>query len=198
LTFVSKEELKLAKLVEYRDLSKDDFKLLLDPTRQESFSLPSFQESIRQIRSDNFEMSEAETQSLFTEITQAVRTTGVSLSMTRLTEKVYHAFGALQLEQLRDGLIKSMKSLSELFNARDANRDGILTTSEFEQFLFDIRLPQKPNALAHMLTYFDPKGMGKVTFEVLKFYLSDRLVGSYEIKSVDVFPSHEKEQSEYS
>jgi hypothetical protein len=121
MEFIPVEVIKLAKLVEFRDLNISMFYTLVDPLRYESMNIQQFQDTMDKVKAENFEMKAPESEAVFKYITKAVRTTGVTLSVSKLGERVFVALHALLIEKLRDGLFKSMKSLSDLFNKHDLN-----------------------------------------------------------------------------
>ena len=82
-------------------------------------------------------MSGPEVEALFKNLTKSVRTTGVEISITKLTEKVFRALDALLIERMRDSVAKSMKPLSELVAKHDANKDGAVEYLELENLLLE-------------------------------------------------------------
>ena len=118
-------------------------------------------------------MSGPEVEALFKNLTKSVRTTGVEISITKLTEKVFRALDALLIERMRDSVAKSMKPLSELVAKHDANKDGAVEYLELENLLLECQLAFKPVMFRRVCEHiFDPaKKAGKVTLNTLKFYL---------------------------
>ena len=58
IEFLQREVLKLAKLVEARDLTLDMFKVLIDQKKQENMSFNEFQESCKALKSENFTLTD--------------------------------------------------------------------------------------------------------------------------------------------
>lgn len=71
-------------------------------------------------------MTSSEVDSLFKIITKSIRTIGVTLSINRFSEKVYTAVDALLIDKIKDLLLKSRRSLSELFSKHDSSKQGYL------------------------------------------------------------------------
>jgi len=138
LDFISNEVTRLAvQIVEVRDLDEPLFKKLVDPNHLEMMTLDQLKESILQIRNEHFKMSSEEVEILFKTVTKCQRTLGVNISITKLTERVFHALDALIIDKMRDAVAKSMKPLNELFARYDANKDGMLEYLELENLLLE-------------------------------------------------------------
>ena len=69
-------------------------------------------------------MSNDEVEYLFKYVTKSVRTIGVSVSIDRLTEKVFTAVDALLIEKTKESIARSMRSVTELFSRHDSNKDN--------------------------------------------------------------------------
>ena len=82
-------------------------------------------------------MSNEEVEILFKHVAKCQRTIGVTLSIAKLTEKVYRALDALLIERMRDSIAKSMKHLSDLVSRHDANKDGALEYVELENLFLE-------------------------------------------------------------
>ena len=70
-------------------------------------------------------------------MTKSVRTIGVTISIDRLTEKIFTAVDALIIEKIKDAISKSPRSFSELVARHDSNKDNALEYAEFENLLLE-------------------------------------------------------------
>ena len=68
----------------------------------------------------------------------------MTISITQLTEKVYRALDAHLLEKMRDSVARCGKSLSEVFNRHDGNKDGLLERQELENLFLELEVAFKP------------------------------------------------------
>lgn len=193
LEFVQPEILKLAKLVEFRDLDMPDFYKLIDPLRTESMSLQQFQDTMNMTKAQNFEMSPNENEAVFKYITKSLRTTGVTISISTLCNKVYTAVQALLVDKIKDGIFKSMKSLHDLFSKFDSKRTGFLDYVETENLLLECQVILKPNMLSQVFSLLDPnKRYKKIGYDKLKFFFSDNTIqylGGGLARQLDMEPS---------
>lgn len=121
-------------------------------------------------------MTADEAEILFKHMTKSVRTVGVTMSMTKLTERVYYAVDALLIEKMRDAfLTKAPMPLSELINRHDSNKDQCLTYAELENMMLECQVAFRPTMLDRVYQMMDAgKKSGKVTAANIKFY-----VGAY-------------------
>jgi 5'-deoxynucleotidase YfbR-like HD superfamily hydrolase len=117
-------------IVDLRDLDEALFKHLFDPSHIEMMTLDQLKESVAQVCNEQFRMAPEEVESMFKKVTRSQRTTGVHISMSKLTEKVFKAFDAHLINMMRDHVSKSVKPLQELFAAQDTKRVGAL---EYQQ-----------------------------------------------------------------
>lgn len=144
------------------------------------------------VKAENFEMKAPENENVFKYVTKAVRTTGVTLSVSKLGERVFVALHALLIEKIRDALFKSMKSLQDLFSKHDSNKDGFLTYSECENLFLECQIAFKPNMVSEVFSILDPgHKFSKISFQTLKFYLSDNSSSLGGVRSYDLEPSQE-------
>ena len=119
-------------------------------------------------------MSNEEVEVLFKHVTKSVRTIGVTISVNRLTEKVFTAVDALLIEKMKEHVLKSMKPLVELAHKYDSNKDNALEYAELENMLLECQLAFKPAMLSRIYNLMDPgRRASKITLNTLKFYLSD-------------------------
>ena len=118
-------------------------------------------------------MGSEEVEHLFKSVAKCQRTIGVTLSITKLTDKVFKALDALLIERMRDSVAKSVKPLSEVFGKHDSNKDGSLEYKELENMFLDLQLAFKNQAFFRVTQQIlDPsKKAGKIHFNTLKFYL---------------------------
>lgn len=82
-------------------------------------------------------MSNDEVEYLFKHVTKSVRTIGVTISIDRITEKVFIALDALLIEKIKENIAKSLKPLGELFTKYDVNKDNALEYKELENLLLE-------------------------------------------------------------
>ena len=92
-------------------------------------------------------MTDSESENLFKYITRSVRTVGVTLSISRLTDKVFLAVDAFLIEKMKDAVARQVRPLSDLFSKFDTNKDGKLTYNEMENLLLECQVAFKMNAL---------------------------------------------------
>ena len=86
MEFVAPEVLRLARsIVDSRDLDEALFKRLIDPQQVEMMTLDQLRESIAQVNNEQFHMGPEEVESLFKKVTKSQRTTGVHISISKLT-----------------------------------------------------------------------------------------------------------------
>ena len=85
------EIIKMGKLAEFRDLDRTLFFSLIDPLRYESMTLSQFQDTLAQLKTPNFEMKQAEGEVIFKYITKAIKTQGVTMSVSKFGERVFVA-----------------------------------------------------------------------------------------------------------
>jgi len=137
LEFLPTEIIKLAKMVESRNLTLQEFYMLVDPLRYESMNLQQFTDTMANVKSSNFELRSQEAEAIFKYITKAVRTTGITMSVSKLGERVFVALNALLIEQMRDAVFKSLRPLNELFQKHDSNKDGHLEYGELENLFLE-------------------------------------------------------------
>jgi hypothetical protein len=95
-------------------------------------------------------MTNDEVEYLFKHVAKSVRTIGVTMSIDRLTEKVFVGVDALLIEKTKDAFIKSMRSLGDIFNRHDSNKDNALDYGELENMLLECQLFFKPNMLTRL------------------------------------------------
>ena len=89
-------------------------------------------------------MGSEEVEAIFKSIAKCQRTLGVTMSITKLSDRVFRALDALLIERMRDSVAKTMKPLNELVARHDANKDGALEYQEFENMLLECQLAFKP------------------------------------------------------
>lgn len=124
-------------MIEARDLDEAQFKRLIDPKNIEMMTLVQLQENIAQMKNEHFSMSNEEVEMMFKSVAKCQRTVGVTLSITKLSEKVFKALDALLIERMADNVGKSLKPLSDLVQRHDSNKDGQLEYTELENMLLE-------------------------------------------------------------
>jgi hypothetical protein len=82
-------------------------------------------------------MTESEVDTIFKYVTKTINPTGVRLSMSMFTDKVFNALDAILIEKMKDSVVKSLRPLSELFAKYDSNKDGFIDLTEFESLLLE-------------------------------------------------------------
>lgn len=118
-------------------------------------------------------MSNEEIEHLFKYVTKSLRTIGVTMSVNRLTEKVYNAVDALLIEKARDALQKSMRSFHENFQRHSSKKNNFLDYPELENLLLECSLVLKPSMLDRLYKLLDPgKKLSKIAYNSLKFLVS--------------------------
>jgi hypothetical protein len=121
-------------------------------------------------------MSNDEVEFLFKNVTKSLRTIGVTISIDRLTEKVFTAVDALLIEKMKDSVLKSLRSLSELFTRHDSNKDNALEYAEFENLMLECQLALKPNMLSRVYNLMDPgRKTSKISLNTFRFYFADHI-----------------------
>jgi len=183
-------------MVENRNLTLQEFYHLIDPLRYESMTLDQFNDTMAKVKSDNFEMRQNESEVLFKYITKAVRTTGITMSVSKLGERTWVALRALLIEQMRDAIFKSLRPLAELFQKHDSNKDGFLEYGEVENLFLECSMAFKSNMLSEVFSILDPQGkQRRVSFSTLKFLIADTSAGLAG-RAADLEPSQERAISE--
>lgn len=139
LEFRQKEIVKLAKMVEQRDLTREQFKTLVDPNRKESLDFNSFGIALHSTRSENFTITDEEVSLIFKFVSKSIRTTGVTASIEKLTIYTFEALHALALSRLADSAKRALSPLQDYFTKHDKDMDGFLSFTELESlFLEDL------------------------------------------------------------
>lgn len=151
LEFIKREVCTLAKLAEERDLERDQFQKLIDPNRMEQMSLTQLKDSLEKCRSQNFNITGGEIETIFKLMTKSHRSEGLTMSVTRLVDKVYNAVDALLIERVKEGILRSMKPLGELFAKFDGNKDGYIEYRELEDFLLEIKVTLQSNFIKRLI-----------------------------------------------
>jgi hypothetical protein len=59
------------------------------------------------------------------------------MSIDKLTDKVFRAVDALLIEKIKENVAKSLRSLSELVQKHDSNKDGCLEYPELENMMLE-------------------------------------------------------------
>ena len=68
-------------------------------------------------------MSDSEVEFMFKNITKSLKTIGVTISINKLTDRVFTALDAIIIEKTKEAILRSAKTLRELVERHDANRD---------------------------------------------------------------------------
>lgn len=118
-------------------------------------------------------MSASEVESTFKLVTKAIRTVGVTISINRFSDKVYMAVDALLIDRTKDLILKSRRSLSELFSKHDSNKNGFLEPTEFENMLLECQVTLKPNLFSRLINILTPNKNSKLNLNSLKAYFQD-------------------------
>lgn len=125
------------------------------------------------MKNEHFSMSNEEVELMFKSVAKCQRTVGVTLSITKLSERAFKALDALLIERMADNVGKSLKPLSDLVQRHDSNKDGQLEYTELENMLLECQLAFKSHMFQRICTSIldGGKRANKVTFNTLKFYL---------------------------
>jgi hypothetical protein len=141
-------------------------------------------------------MSDAEVEFMFKNVTKSLKTIGVNISINKLTDKVFTALDAIIIEKTKEAVLRSQKTLRELLDRHDANKDQSLQYAEFENMLLECQLVFKPKTLQRLYNIMDPgRRTNKITFATIKFYVqgaSQALPGRSVDHKLDVKPSLER------
>lgn len=118
-------------------------------------------------------MGGEEVEHLFKVVAKCQRTIGVTLSITKLTDKVYHALDALLVERMRDAVAKAAVSLPDLVARHDANRDGFLEYKEIDNMFLELQLAFRAKTFDRLCGHLLDAGKkaGKVHGNRIKFLL---------------------------
>ena len=82
-------------------------------------------------------MSDSEVEFMFKNITKSLKTIGVTISIKKLTDRVFTALDAIIIEKTKEAVLRSAKTLRELVERHDANRDQALEYAEMENLLLE-------------------------------------------------------------
>ena len=191
-------------LVESRDLTRSQFRTLIDSTHQENLSLDQLQKALSELRSDDFVISSEEGEQVFKFVAKVHKTIGVQMPVTRLVDHVFYALHAVVIERMKDGLRRSGKYTSDLLLKHDSNKDGFLTYLEMESLLLQLQVAFKNNTFNDIVIadILDPrKKQAKISYDLVKWYLGDQAMGSgaqkqfvSDGKSLDMTPSLDQQK----
>lgn len=168
---------KLAQVVEMRNLTKTDFKVLVDPDRLSTMTLDQLQAVFKKSKHQDFNFDETEVRTIFYYVTGSKNPTGISIDVQKLTDTVYESVKALVIEQIRKTLLKKDMTLNKVFQNYDRNNDDILDVKEFEKAMEDIGLMIPSNLAQFLYTeVFDPlatkqRRSAKITKKILRKYV---------------------------
>ena len=142
-------------------------------------------------------MSDSEVEFMFKNITKSLKTIGVTISINKLTDRVFTALDAIIIEKTKEAILRSAKTLRELVERHDANRDQALEYAEMENLLLECQLAYKPKTLNRLFAILDPgRRTNKVTMATLKFYVHGTHQGQQVGRSIphalDVKPTLER------
>lgn len=96
--FMNKSINKLAGVVERRNMTKADFKSLVDPDRRSTMTLDQLQSTFTNAKYQDFKFDDTEVRSLFFHVTGSKNPAGIKIDVQNLTDQVYESLKALLLE----------------------------------------------------------------------------------------------------
>lgn len=122
---------------------------------------------------EQFQMGGEEVEHLFKVVAKCQRTIGVTLSTTKLTDKVYRALDAIVVERMRAAVAKASVSLADMVAKHDGNRDGFLEYKEIENMFLELQLAFRAKTFDRLCGQLLDAGKkaGKVHGNRLKFLL---------------------------
>ena len=94
--------------------------------------------------------------------------------MTKLVDQLFEAVKAVVIEKIREQLKRSSKYLVDMLVKHDADKDGFLTYTEFENLLLELPVSVKAGILDEVLIgeMLDVgKRHSKISFDILKWYI---------------------------
>jgi len=130
-TFTEELILKLARIIDYRDLSEDNFINIIDPTHQENVSLPEFKNSMFNLKSDNFSLTDEEVERFFRSQTKATSSLNITLKVSELKKKVFNSVKALLLDKINTA-ISSNRNKFEINLKSYAGESQMIEYSQFD------------------------------------------------------------------
>lgn len=188
-------------LVESRDLTRAQFRTLIDSNHSENLNLEQLQKTMAQVKSDDFVISSDETEQIFKHVARVQKTVGVQMSVTKLIDQVYYALHAVIIERMKDGMRRSGKYVADLLLKHDSNKDGFLTYLEIESLLLEIQVAFKNATFNEILIaeILDPqRKLSKVSYDMIKWYIGEQISGNgmqkqsiSDAKTLDLLPSQE-------
>lgn len=112
LDFMNRSLIKLAKIVNNRDITDSDFSKLIDPNSIAVMTLDQFKANMAACKANDFNFDEVEVNNLFKSITKAVdRTVGLKMNTADLVELVFAGVKALLIEQVADAMDRNHLTL---------------------------------------------------------------------------------------
>ena len=82
-------------------------------------------------------MSDSEVEFMFKNVTKSLKTIGVTISINKLTDRVFTALDAIIIEKSKEAVLRSAKTLRDLVERHDSNRDQALEYAELENLLLE-------------------------------------------------------------
>lgn len=159
-------------------------------------NLTQLTDAVKLIKNDFLQMNEESVKHLFRYVTKSAQSIGVTMSVHKLTEKVFTAVDALLIEQTRDAISKSNRSLSELFTRHCSKQNGFLDYAELENMLLECQLALKPHMLDRLQHRLDVgKKQGRVSLASLRFLISGEASAHEPKHSLAVQRSYDYEPS---
>lgn len=105
-------------------------------------SFEDFQKNLMALTNkNNFMLDDLDIKSAFLATTRMQRTTGVSISIEDLTNRVYTALHAISADKMRESFNRHAKlPIIRLLEKNDNNKDGYLSYAEVENLFIDIKV----------------------------------------------------------